>query len=152
MILFVIIIFVSYGFGIIIIICEFGQRMTNAFEQIDNKTGKFKWYLFPRKLQRMLLIILIKTQQPVELRCFGSVSATRENSKKVSFDLSSFIIASRTIFNSVFSFINCFSDIQGSILIFYNYAQIYKVEHHHLDMHLINCDIISFIAKLNEWR
>lgn len=86
MVLILVGIFASYAFGCMIIICEFGQQMSNGFDQIDVEIEAFDWYLFPDELRRMLPIILMETQQAVEFKCFGSISANRENLKKVSFD------------------------------------------------------------------
>lgn len=69
-----------------LIICEFGQLMTNTFFEIDDEIEKFNWYLFPHELQRMMPIIFIESQIPVEFKCFGSISATRISSKQVSFN------------------------------------------------------------------
>lgn len=79
-------VYISYSFGIVFGLCEFGQRMTNAFEEIEDEIETFDWYFFPYELQRMLPMILMVTQQPVEIECFGSISSLREYFKKVSFD------------------------------------------------------------------
>lgn len=63
--------------------CEFGQQFSDAFEEVNDKIEAFDWYLFPSELQRMLPMIMVVAQQPVELKCFGSISAVREISKKV---------------------------------------------------------------------
>ena len=84
-ILLVMSIFASYAFGMAFVVCEFGQRLTDAFNEINDSIETFDWYLFPLELQQMLSIILMVTQQPVELKCFGSISSARENSKKVRF-------------------------------------------------------------------
>lgn len=86
MVLLVTSICVSYAFGLMMGVCELGQRMSNGFDQIDDEIEKFDWYLFSHQMQRMLLIILMEVQQSVEFNYFGSISATRENSKKASFD------------------------------------------------------------------
>lgn len=77
---------ISYALGLVSAICEFGQRMSDAFDEIEDGTQMFDWYLFPYEIQRMLPIILSSAQQPVALKCFGNVSAIRQNSKNVSFD------------------------------------------------------------------
>lgn len=84
LVLFVAMFYASYAFGIILIICELGQRLTDAFGRIADEIENLAWYEFPREIQRMLLIILIRSQRPVELQCFGSISGTRETFKKVS--------------------------------------------------------------------
>lgn len=66
-------------------VCELGQRMTNGFGEIDDEIEAFNWYLFPYEIQKILTTILIRVQMPIELQYFDSISATRENSKKVSF-------------------------------------------------------------------
>lgn len=65
--------------------CEIGQRLCIAYEELDDKIGQFKWYSFPTEIQRILLILMINTQQPVEVLCFGSTACNRETFKKVCF-------------------------------------------------------------------
>ena len=72
------------AFGTVLAICECSQYVSNAFEEIDDEIETFDWYLYSHKLQRMLPIILMAAQQPVELNYFGSFSAVRETFKKVS--------------------------------------------------------------------
>lgn len=73
-----------YGFGVVLFACELGQRVTNLFIGINDKIEHSDWYSYPNKVQKMLLIILIVAQQPVEFQCFGSTSANRDTFKKVS--------------------------------------------------------------------
>lgn len=74
----------GYAFGLVLISCELGQQMTNAFERIgDVMKSQFNWYRFPIKVQRMLPSLLIISQQPVQLECFGSNACVRESFKKV---------------------------------------------------------------------
>lgn len=65
------------------IVCELGQQFTNSFEKPSNKIVAFKWYLFSSDIQQLLPTILIGTQQPVFIECFGSVSANRDTFKRV---------------------------------------------------------------------
>lgn len=76
-------VYAVYAFGIIFLTCELGQRLTNAFEQIQDEIKKFEWYLFSSEIQQMLPTILIVSQQSIELECFGSISGLRETFKKV---------------------------------------------------------------------
>lgn len=64
-------------------ICELGQRISNAFEEIDDVIAQYNWYLFPDKLKRMLPIILMNTQDRVAFECFGSIACSREAFRKV---------------------------------------------------------------------
>lgn len=65
------------------VVCEFGQGVTDAFFSIHQTFEEFYWYRHPLAMRKMLLIILPIVQKPVDLRCFGSVAANRENFKKV---------------------------------------------------------------------
>lgn len=77
--------YVCYAFGMTFLTCELGQRMSNAFEEIHDVIGHFHWYLFPDEIKRMLPMILMNLQEPVELKCFGSFSCCRDSFKKVKF-------------------------------------------------------------------
>lgn len=68
----------------VLIVCELGQRMSDAFDGIDFTTEQFDWYSFPINIKRMLPTIMAIVQQPAELECFGSITATREVFRKVS--------------------------------------------------------------------
>lgn len=83
-ILFVTIFYTSYAFGMVFMICELGQRMSNAFEEIEGVIVQFNWYLFPDKLKQMLPIILMNAQDQVAFECFGSIICSREAFRKVS--------------------------------------------------------------------
>lgn len=71
------------AFVIVFVICELGQRPTNAYEDLEDVIGQFDWYLFPIELQRMLPTFTNLTQQTIELPCFGSFACSRETFKKV---------------------------------------------------------------------
>lgn len=63
--------------------CEFCQQISNAFSEIDDTIGQFNWYRFPNEINQMLPTILMMTQQPIEMKCFGSISCSQETFKKV---------------------------------------------------------------------
>lgn len=73
----------GYAFGLVLIACELGQQMTNAFENFNTVLCEHDWYLFPMKLQQFLPPLLIIAQEPVRLECFGSNACVRESFKKV---------------------------------------------------------------------
>lgn len=83
MVLFVSSVNALYAFGVVFVICELAQRLTNAFEEIYDEIVAFEWNLFSIEMQRLLPTLLIGTQRPVILECFGSISALRETFKKV---------------------------------------------------------------------
>lgn len=69
--------------GSLLITCEFCQQISNAFGEINDDTQHLFWYRYPDEIQRILPMISMATQQPVEFRCIGSVSCSRETFKKV---------------------------------------------------------------------
>lgn len=63
--------------------CEMGQRLRIAYQKLNDKIDQFNWHLLPKEIQRLLLILIIHTQQPVEVLCFGSTACDRETFEKV---------------------------------------------------------------------
>ena len=94
------------AFVLVFICCELAGLLSNHFDYIDDTMGQFKWYLFPWKIQQILPIILINAQQPVYLKCFGSIPCDRETFKKVRrncfLTISKFIENSSKIFQQIF--------------------------------------------------
>lgn len=64
--------------------CELTGQMSMGFDGIYDEIMKFKWYLWPRKTQKLLLIFLPNAQQPVRFECYGSISSDRDTLKRVS--------------------------------------------------------------------
>ena len=75
--------YACYATGLAFLTCEFLQRISDAFEEIEDVTVQCDWYLFPDKIKRMLPTILINAQQPVEMKLFGNFSCNRDAFKKV---------------------------------------------------------------------
>lgn len=91
---------VCYDFGLTFIICETGQRGSDAFIQLNNEVTQTDWYSFPEEMKRTLLIIIINLQKPVNVEFFGSVSVCRDTFKKVSpinYQLEFFVVTSKNI-------------------------------------------------------
>ena len=77
-----------WSFMTVFFASEIGQRLTDGFADIANKIYKIDWYLLPMEIQRMLPTIMINTQQPTFIECFGSLTCSRDTYKKVSFSQS----------------------------------------------------------------
>lgn len=60
-----------------------GQQFSNAIEGIDIAFSQLDWYLFPSKVQRMLPTVMLITQQPTFIKCFGNVLLARQQFRKV---------------------------------------------------------------------
>lgn len=73
----------STGLALVFIACELGQRINNAFDEIDSTIEQFDWYLFPIEVKRILPMIIVIAQQPIALECFGSIACSREIFEKV---------------------------------------------------------------------
>lgn len=63
--------------------CELGGRISNEFEEINDKINHLKWYLFPIKILRLMPMIMMSSQEWVGFACFGSIPCDRETFKKV---------------------------------------------------------------------
>lgn len=63
--------------------CEMGQQVTNSFGKIENTLTQMDWHLFPIETQRMMPMLLMVAQQPLEFMGYGNFSATRDIMKKV---------------------------------------------------------------------
>lgn len=70
--------FASSGF-----FCELGGMVTDQFGKFNTKLAQCHWYSYPIKIQRMLLIFMVDTQQPVFIEGYGHIICIRENFKKV---------------------------------------------------------------------
>lgn len=77
---------IFYGgtvFGFVFISCEIGQQFTNLFQKSIDRLNRLNWYLFPKKLQRLLPIFMAGSQEPIVFECFGLMNESREQFKKV---------------------------------------------------------------------
>lgn len=62
---------------------ELGERMAGAFENISEVIEQLNWYMFPRRIQKMLPIIINVAHVEVVLDCFGSTACLRESFEMV---------------------------------------------------------------------
>lgn len=72
-----------WSFALVYLVCNFGHKVSAAFEEIDSAFDQMSWYLFPYEMWKRLPIIVAAAQQPAELAVFGSISCSREDFKKV---------------------------------------------------------------------
>lgn len=73
-----------WSFALVYLVCNFGHKVSAAFEDIECAFDQISWYLFPYEMWQRLPIIVAAAQQPAELTVFGSISCSREDFKKVS--------------------------------------------------------------------
>lgn len=80
---------VSYAFGLIFIVCELCQKITDGFNKMNETLNQFNWQSYPIEVQRLLPIFIIITQQPMDFKVFGSIACCRESFKNVSYNTTS---------------------------------------------------------------
>ena len=74
-----------WSFVLLFLICEFGQMITNRFDQLNEAIDDCDWSSFPKEIQKILPIIIQNTQRPVVLRTFENASCSRETFRRVNF-------------------------------------------------------------------
>lgn len=89
-VLLVLVVQTCYAFGMVGVICELCQRITNKFNEFDDILSQFDWYMYPHQIQKMLLMLIMSTQQEIVFECFGKLSCDRESFKRVSWTVDKF--------------------------------------------------------------
>lgn len=72
---------------LVFVACESGQRFSNAFSEVGGAFSQLDFYLLPIKIRRILPAVIIYMQEPMFVKFFGNLSATREQFKRVSVNL-----------------------------------------------------------------
>lgn len=62
-----------------------GERISDSFGEIEDVVNEMDWHLFPIQTQRLMLMLLMGTQQSVTLMGYGNFPANRITMKSVSF-------------------------------------------------------------------
>lgn len=75
---------IFWSFVSIFLTCDFGERVSNRFDVIDDVLCQFEWYDLPLEVQKMLPIIMMSTQQTVVFKGFGNIWLLREVFRQVS--------------------------------------------------------------------
>lgn len=73
-----------WSFSLVFLICDFGHKVSAAFEEIDYAFDQMSWYFFPFEMWKLLPIIINVAHQPTELAVFGQISCSRRDFKNVS--------------------------------------------------------------------
>lgn len=74
-----------WGFTVILLVCEFGEMISNRFDLFNDALDQCHWYLFPIEMQRMFIIVTANTQRRMIIHAFGNAQCTREANKTVRF-------------------------------------------------------------------
>lgn len=65
------------------LLCEPGMIMTHQFVLFYEKLAECDWYTLPIQMQRMYIISLMETQNPITIHCYAGITCERDRSKKV---------------------------------------------------------------------
>lgn len=72
------------SFTLLLLACELAGRLSYRFENVNDLIDQFDWYAFPLEMQKILPVMMMNAQQPVEVKSFGSIASNRETFRKVS--------------------------------------------------------------------
>lgn len=73
-----------WSFSLVFLVCNFGHKVSIAFEETGYAFDQINWYLFPYEMWNSLPTIIVGVQQPAKLTVFGKISCSREDFKNVS--------------------------------------------------------------------
>lgn len=65
----------SHAFISLIAYCEVSKQISCSFDNIEDALNEMDWHLFAIENQRMILMILAVTQQPIEFLAYGNFPA-----------------------------------------------------------------------------
>lgn len=68
---------IFWSFAFVFFFCEFGERVSNGFEELNDSLNNLDWYLLPIEIQRMLPTAMIIFQSPVVVPVIGKFSCSR---------------------------------------------------------------------------
>lgn len=72
-----------WAFMLVFTACELGERVRSEFDGVRFLVDQLKWYLFPYRFRPLVPTIVANAQNPVEFKCFGSISCSRESFQTV---------------------------------------------------------------------
>lgn len=67
----------------IYVLCLFGNEVTANLEQVNRSISESSWNVYPLKMQKYLIVMLIISEEPVYIQGFMNTKCTREVLKKV---------------------------------------------------------------------
>lgn len=70
---------------LIILTCEYGERLTNQYDSFYDGFTQCDWYLFPLEVQQFLPLVISNIQQPAAIQGYAQTVYRREFCKMVTF-------------------------------------------------------------------
>lgn len=75
---------IFFSFLTIFFFCESAQQITAQFDEINDDIYQSNWHSYPLDVQKIILTVMIGTQQEIAVQGFGNLVFTRESFKRVS--------------------------------------------------------------------
>lgn len=76
-------ILIFWSFASVSMYCEFGTAVTDEFARFSDELCQCAWYSLPNGIQKMLVIFIAETQEPIIVRGFCNIMCTRQTFKTV---------------------------------------------------------------------
>lgn len=74
---------VGWMFLAIFSVCELGEKVTYQFNLFNEELCNCDWFLFPKEMKRIYLIVFLGAQQPTVIQGYASTTCTRNTFKNV---------------------------------------------------------------------
>lgn len=132
----------------IVLACELGHQLSDAFEEINHTIAQLDWYQFPAKLWQILPIIMASAQQPIRIEVFGSISCSRTDLRQVGFDWLFLVTFKRWMWNDTIFFRYWKRTIH--FLWFFGKRDNSKVTTNHLNSTSMNRNYQTFFIKMDQ--
>ena len=116
---------IFWTFALIFLFCVNGERISEQFESLGEEVEQCDWHLLPVNMQRMYLIFLSITQQPIHIRSYAGFICSRDTFKQV-LDPDIQITMRMQIMTNNYSLF--FTDNQQSIFLFHDTLSIWNVD------------------------
>lgn len=78
-----ILLLVFWAFVLVFLFCEFGEMVSDEFEEFNDELDQSDWYSFSVEMQRIFVILTINAQQSTYIKGFANVLCVRPTFKKV---------------------------------------------------------------------
>lgn len=78
------------AFVLIFATCELGEMVNGQFNMFNVKLNQCDWYLLPVDIQRIFVLTLVNSQNPITFCAYGNIPCSRKSLKKV--ESSNFIL------------------------------------------------------------
>lgn len=76
-------ILVFWAFTMVLIFCELGELVSSQYDQFYEKLCKCDWFLVSVEMQRVLMIVMTNSQQPIFIRGYANIVCIRNTLKTV---------------------------------------------------------------------